>query len=284
MVSSNDKHVDHALLACRIRQRYATGETPFYMIYGVEVKLPGDEQLPIINHLVQQRDIVHQRLDSNPIMMKIYYDHRMNTIHKSNLKRIREILLTDNNEIDDIDDGRDSDSDSEYDPIVTESDNTSTNKHISEESDSSNSDIDQSDIATVSQPETLQKILDEIVLHTNHYAERHFDQMQRSHQDSNTMKLNSLQWKPLDRIELESFIGLLIQSGINKNNHELLSELWDISQATMSLERYRYLLQFIRFDDRQHHDKSDRLSSIRFIFESFVKQLPQHFLPSENLI
>ncbi|CAF4138278.1 unnamed protein product, partial [Rotaria sordida] len=62
MVSSNDKYVDHALLACRIRQYYATGETPFYMIYGVEVKLPGDEQVPIINHLVQHRDIVHQRL------------------------------------------------------------------------------------------------------------------------------------------------------------------------------------------------------------------------------
>ncbi|CAF1441196.1 unnamed protein product [Rotaria sordida] len=258
-----NKHVDHALLACRIRQRYATGETPFHMIYGVEVKLPGDEQLPIINHLVQQRAIVHQRLDLNP----------------------------NNNEIDDIDDGQDSDSDSEYDPIVTESDDISTNKHMSEESDSLNSDIDQSDIAADSQPETLQKagvtwsihsipvqgristanimkkkpdsitkILDEIGLHINHYAERHFDQMQRSYQGSNTMKLNSLQWKLLDRIELESFIGLLIQSGVNKNNHELLSGLWDISQATMSLERYRYLLQFIRFDDRQHRDKSDRLS------------------------
>ncbi|CAF4362258.1 unnamed protein product, partial [Rotaria sordida] len=81
----------------------------------------------------------------------------MDTIHKSNLKRIGEILLTDNNETDDIGDGQDSDLDSEYDPIVTESDVTSTNKHISEESDSSNSDIDQSDIATDSQLETLQK-------------------------------------------------------------------------------------------------------------------------------
>ncbi|CAF4401194.1 unnamed protein product, partial [Rotaria sordida] len=81
-----------------------------------------------------------------------------------------------------------------------------------EESDSSNSDIDQSDIATDSQSETLQKvgvtwsihsipILDDIVLHINHYSERHFDQTQRSQQGSNTMKLNSLQWKPLDRIE-----------------------------------------------------------------------------------
>ncbi|CAF4204113.1 unnamed protein product, partial [Rotaria sordida] len=72
-----DEYVDHALLACRIRQHYATGKTPFYMIYGVEVKLSGDEQVPIINHLVQQCDIVHQQLDSNAIKMKIYYDHRL---------------------------------------------------------------------------------------------------------------------------------------------------------------------------------------------------------------
>ncbi|CAF4165647.1 unnamed protein product, partial [Rotaria sordida] len=76
-----DEYVDHALFACRIRQHYATGKTPFYMIYGVEVKLPGDEQAPTrvqqINQLVKQRDIVHQRLDSNAIKMKIYYDRRL---------------------------------------------------------------------------------------------------------------------------------------------------------------------------------------------------------------
>ncbi|CAF4138214.1 unnamed protein product, partial [Rotaria sordida] len=76
-----DEYVDHALFACRIRQHHATGKTPFHMIYGVEVKLLGDEQVPTrvqqINQLVQQRDIVHQRLDSNAIKMKIYYDHRL---------------------------------------------------------------------------------------------------------------------------------------------------------------------------------------------------------------
>ncbi|CAF4200729.1 unnamed protein product, partial [Rotaria sordida] len=76
-----DEYVDHALFACRIRQHHALGKAPFYMIYGVEVKLLGDEQVPTrvqqINQLVQQRDIVRQRLDSNPIKMKIYYDHRL---------------------------------------------------------------------------------------------------------------------------------------------------------------------------------------------------------------
>ncbi|MCC7159931.1 MAG: hypothetical protein IT281_10400 [Ignavibacteria bacterium] len=133
--------------------------------------------------------------------------------------------MTENKDICDIGDSAYSDLDREYDPIVTESDEMSTNEHISEESDSSNSDIDQSDIATDIQPETLQKvgvtwsiysvpvkdriyaanimkkkpdaitkvqsildafkpfftneIIDEIILHTNHYAERYFYQTQR---------------------------------------------------------------------------------------------------------
>jgi hypothetical protein len=133
------------------------------------------------------------------------------------------------------------------------------------------------------------EILDQIVLHTNLYAKRYFDQNIRSGQDSNSTRLDSHCWKPIDRIKLESFIGLLIQSGVNRSNHELLYDLWDISQsrpvyrATMSLQRFKHLLQFIRFDDRETRDKSDRLGPIRYIFELFVKQLPKHFVPGENL-
>ncbi|CAF0970350.1 unnamed protein product [Rotaria sordida] len=52
----------------------------------------------------------------------------------------------------------------------------------------------------------------------------------------------------------------------------------------MSSHRFKDLLRFLRFDDRQRRDKSDRLAVIRFIFECFVKQLPRHFIPSENII
>jgi transposase InsO family protein len=88
-----DEYVDRALFACRVRQHHATGKTPFYMVYGVEAKLPGDALLPIINdddeqnnithrvqqinQLTQQRDIVHQRLHSNATKMKIYYDRQL---------------------------------------------------------------------------------------------------------------------------------------------------------------------------------------------------------------
>ncbi|CAF1008288.1 unnamed protein product [Didymodactylos carnosus] len=220
--------------------------------------------------------------------------------------------------------------------LPAESDDTSTNEHISEESNKSNSDDDdQCDVYTDDQPETLEKagiiwsihakpakgripavniikkklgpitkvqtildafklfftneILDEIVIQTNRYAEQYFDQNKRSKTDSNTIESKSSKWKPIDRVELESFIGLVIRAGLHRNNHESLNDLWDISQSsplyrgTMSLQRFRQFLQFLRFDDRQNRDKTDRLSSIRYIFELFIKQLPRHFVPGENL-
>jgi transposase InsO family protein len=87
-----DSYVHRALFACRVRQHHATGKSPFYMVYGVEAKLPGDQLLPIINddeqnditnrtqqidQLIHQRDMVHQRLHSNAVKMKIYYDNHL---------------------------------------------------------------------------------------------------------------------------------------------------------------------------------------------------------------
>ncbi|CAF4096248.1 unnamed protein product, partial [Rotaria sp. Silwood1] len=217
----------------------------------------------------------------------------------------------------------DSDSDTEYEvpTNVDESDDTSTDEHISEQSDSSDSDIDGDNIIVNTQPATLQKgeltwssdpssvqsrtpaanimkkkpgystkvqnivdafklfftdeILDLIVLHTNRYATQYLDQNKNRQKVSKTKMKKYHEWRPIDRTELESFIGLLLQLGVTHGNHELLSELWDISQsrplyrATMSLQRFKYILQFLRFDDRQNRDSSDRLSPIRHIFELF---------------
>ena len=88
------------------------------------------------------------------------------------------------------------------------------------------------------------RILDQIVLHTNLYAKRYYDKKIRSQQDSNNIRFDSYCWKRVDRVELESFIGLLIQSGVHRSNHELLNDLWDVSRscplyrATMSLQRF----------------------------------------------
>ncbi|CAF1304382.1 unnamed protein product [Rotaria magnacalcarata] len=155
----------------------------------------------------------------------------MSVIPKSNLKRIRDIPLADKNGINnDVNGDQDSDSDRESDFLTTESDDISNSEHISEESDLSNTHFEHGDVVTISQPETLKKmtirdafkifftneILDQIVLHTNLYAKRYFDKKIRPQQDSNNIPLDSHCWKPVDRIELESFIELLIQSGVHR--------------------------------------------------------------------
>ncbi|UJR18282.1 hypothetical protein I4U23_005185 [Adineta vaga] len=69
----------------------------------------------------------------------------MNNTSKSNLKRIRDLLLSDENE-DDYITSQDSDLENDYDFVPDESDDTSTDEHISEESDASDDDEDQSEI------------------------------------------------------------------------------------------------------------------------------------------
>ncbi|CAF2367531.1 unnamed protein product [Rotaria sp. Silwood2] len=64
-------------------------------------------------------------------------------------------------------DNQGSDSDREYDFVATESDDTSDSEHISEDFDSSNSDIEQGDVVTISEPETLQKAGTTWSMHSN---------------------------------------------------------------------------------------------------------------------
>ena len=55
-------------------------------------------------------------------------------------------------------------------------------------------------------------------MHINRYAEQYFDQNKRSNIDSDAIKRKSSKWKPIDRIELESFIGLVIQAGLHSSS------------------------------------------------------------------
>lgn len=183
-------------------------------------------------------------------------------ITNSNLKRIREILLTNNNnEFDNtVSEDDESDSDSDYSAPETESDDTSTDECISEKDDSSDSYISDDNTNTNIQPKSIQKdgvtwsirnseeygrrraaniikkkpgavtavdtivdafklfftndISDAVVLQTNNYARRYFDQ-QNQRQNTAACHSKSIQWKEFDRVVLEAFIGLLIQAGVS---------------------------------------------------------------------
>ncbi|CAF3970260.1 unnamed protein product [Rotaria sordida] len=146
---------------------------------------------------------------------------------KSNLKRIREIILTDNdnnNEFDDtVFEDDESNSDSDYSPSGTESDDTSTDECISKEDDSSDSHISDDDISTNTQPESVEKGGITWSIHNS--------------KDHGRLRATSIMKKKpeLDRIELEVFLGLLIQAGVNHTNHQSVEELWDIKNLGKSL-------------------------------------------------
>ncbi|CAF3223579.1 unnamed protein product [Rotaria socialis] len=151
----------------------------------------------------------------------------MSAIPKSNLKRIRDILLADENGFsNDVNDNQGSDSDSDSDFLATESDDTSNSEHVSEESDLSNSDFEHGDVVTVSQPETLKKngaiwsIYPNLEQSRTAAANVMKKRLITPRQDSNNIRSDSHFWKSVDRIELESFIGLLIQSGVHRSNYE----------------------------------------------------------------
>jgi len=137
---------------------------------------------------------------------------------------------------------------------------------------------------------TVQTIIETFKLFiTNKYASRYVDQQNRKRLNVGTNPTKSNKWKNLDCIELEAFLGLLIQAGVGHVNHESLTELWDISQsrsiyhATMLLQRFKQLLRFLRFDDRQRRDKLNRLALIQYVLQGFIKQLPRNFVPGEKI-
>ena len=94
-----------------------------------------------------------------------------------------------------------------------------------------------------------------------------------------------------DHIELKAVIGLLMLAGIYHANRLNLEEIWstdgigiEVFRLTMSLNRFRFLLRCLRFDDkatRAERKKVDKLAPIRQIFEMFVENCKANYVPSE---
>lgn len=124
-------------------------------------------------------------------------------------------------------------------------------------------------------------ILSDIVKFTNQEAQRVY-----------TNENKKAIWKPCDEVEIRALIGLLITAGHLKSNHQTVVALWNpkygppISRATMSKERFKELLVFIRFDDkstRSERREKDKLAPIRDVWEAVCKNLTKHYLPGSNI-
>ena len=91
--------------------------------------------------------------------------------------------------------------------------------------------------------------------------------------------------------EMCTLIGLLYLAGVHKSGRQNLNDLWeqdgtgvDLFHTTMSLRRFKFFLQCIRFDDRTiriERMKSDKLAHVRDIFDTFVNNCQKSYSISE---
>ncbi|XP_045449984.1 piggyBac transposable element-derived protein 4-like [Melitaea cinxia] len=129
------------------------------------------------------------------------------------------------------------------------------------------------------------EIIKEILVNTNCHI--------RNKQKPAPTKTQTSYMKELCKDELLAFIGLLYLAGLNKANRQNLNDLWrtdgtgiDIFRNTMSLQRFYFIMNCIRFDDsstRLERKQTDRLAPIRSLHDKFVLHCQENYDPSEYL-
>lgn len=99
-------------------------------------------------------------------------------------------------------------------------------------------------------------------------------------------------WKPVDEVEIRAFIGLLIIAGVDRSSKKNYEEIYDslhgmpIFKATMSKHRFKHIMQFMRFDDKNTRSvrrQKDKLAPIRDVFDLIIKNLIRLYSPGSNL-
>lgn len=122
-------------------------------------------------------------------------------------------------------------------------------------------------------------IFDKIVTYTNTYIDMVSANFVRERDGRRT-----------DRTEMRSFVGLLLLAGMLRSGHQNLTDLWardgfgiEAFYTTMSLKRFCFLLQSIRFDslfDRPRRRELDKFAAFREVFELFVTNCKQNYTTS----
>lgn len=124
------------------------------------------------------------------------------------------------------------------------------------------------------------EVLDIIVQHTNSEIER------------KKVRYKTQQWYvgPTNCDEIKALFGLLYLSGVLKDAHLTVDDLWSpvfgpvLFRCTMSKNRFEFLVNCLRFDNketREERKKTDKLAAIRQIWQMFEKSCREYYTPSE---
>lgn len=127
--------------------------------------------------------------------------------------------------------------------------------------------------------ETFQLFVqDDLLSKIVHYTNKHAHQFIEDSDEDNWYRRR---WSDIDIDEFKAFIGCLIYIGVHKSGNESYEELWSDDdgrpklRATMSLNRFKVIMKFLRFDDkktRKDRRQRDKLSAFREIWEMFLSR------------
>ncbi|PSN34708.1 hypothetical protein C0J52_21188 [Blattella germanica] len=91
-----------------------------------------------------------------------------------------------------------------------------------------------------------------------------------------------------DKDEIKALIGLLYISGEQKDNHLKSTEMWScfgaiIYCSIMSESRFRFLINCLRFDDKERRNYEEKFFPIRGLWASFIDKCTSAYTPHEYL-
>ena len=93
-------------------------------------------------------------------------------------------------------------------------------------------------------------------------------------------------------MELKALLGILIMSGVRKDNHLSTEEMWShvygcpFYKSTMSERRFAFLLRCLRFDDsatRKTRLKTDRFAHVRHVWDHVIRQSIFAYKPGPHI-
>ncbi|KRY40028.1 PiggyBac transposable element-derived protein 4 [Trichinella spiralis] len=93
--------------------------------------------------------------------------------------------------------------------------------------------------------------------------------------------------------EIKALLGFLLLAGVFQSNRLNLCDVYstdgtgvEIFSSTMSLQRLRFLLRCLRFDDhatRSERKRHDKLAAIRMVFDTFVRNCTENYMHSAHV-
>ena len=99
-------------------------------------------------------------------------------------------------------------------------------------------------------------------------------------------------YKDFTSEEVEAGLAIMIRAGLDRDNFTDLRRLWDpidsrpFYRVTMALNRFKFLLRCMRFDNyrsRPARQRTDRLAAIREVWEMFNNNLCNIYVPNETI-